>query len=92
MDAHVQLVRVVQEMQAKISTLEKENRALRLMLTSNNQRTPGSEGQSGDEKEEEVTDSGDLGKVPGQPPATLRGGVSTDTAPDVRANQGKECP
>ncbi|XP_053522349.1 putative coiled-coil domain-containing protein 195 [Artibeus jamaicensis] len=88
MDAHVQLVRVVQEMQAKINTLEKENRALRMMLTSNNQRTPGSEGQSGDEREEEVTDSGNLGKVPGQPPATPHGCISTDTASDVRENQG----
>ncbi|XP_045707346.1 putative coiled-coil domain-containing protein 195 [Phyllostomus hastatus] len=88
MDAHVQLVRAVQEMRAKINTLEKENQALRLMLASNNQRTPGSEGQSGDEGEEDVTDSGDLGKVPGQPPATLHDAISTDTAPDVHANQG----
>ncbi|KAM5324770.1 putative coiled-coil domain-containing protein 195 [Glossophaga mutica] len=88
MDPHVQLVRVVQEMQAKINTLEKENQALRMMLTSDDQRTPGSEGQSGDEREEEVTDSGNLGKVPGQPPATLHGSIATGTAPDVRENQG----
>nr|KAF6449800.1 coiled-coil domain containing 195 [Molossus molossus] len=88
MGANAQLMRVIQEMQAEINKLEKENQALRMKLTSSSQRTPGSEGQSGDEKEEEVTDFGKLGKVPGQSPATLHGGISTDSAPDVREQQG----
>ena len=92
MDANVQLVRVIQEMRAKIHTLEKENQALRMQLTSNNQRSPGSGGQSEDGREEEDTDLGTQRKVPRQPPATLHGGISTDTAPDVRENQGKESP
>lgn len=92
MDANVQLVRVIQEMRAKIHTLEKENQALRMRLTSNNQRSPGSGGQSEDGREEEDTDLGTQRKVPRQPPATLHGGISTDTAPDVRENQGKESP
>ncbi|XP_054442103.1 putative coiled-coil domain-containing protein 195 [Pteronotus mesoamericanus] len=88
MDANVQLMRVIQEMRAKINKLEKENQALRMKLTSSNQRTPGSEVQSGDEGEEEVTDLGNLGKAPRQSPATLHGDISTDAAPDMHENQG----
>ncbi|XP_073663074.1 putative coiled-coil domain-containing protein 195 [Tursiops truncatus] len=88
MEANVQLVRVIQEMRAEINKLEKENQALRMKLTSSSQRTPGSGGKSGDEKEEEVTDLSKLAEVPGQSPAALHGGVSTGTAPAVREHQG----
>uniref|UniRef100_A0A8C9CBD1 Coiled-coil domain containing 195 n=1 Tax=Phocoena sinus TaxID=42100 RepID=A0A8C9CBD1_PHOSS len=79
MEANIQLMRVIQEMQAEINKLEKENQALRMKLTSSSQRTPGLGGKSGDEKEEEV---------PGQSPAAFHGGVSTGTAPAVREHQG----
>uniref|UniRef100_A0A8C0CCT4 Coiled-coil domain containing 195 n=1 Tax=Balaenoptera musculus TaxID=9771 RepID=A0A8C0CCT4_BALMU len=79
MEANIQLMRVIQEMRAEISKLEKENQALRTKLTSSSQRTPGSGGKSGYEKEEEV---------PGQSPAALHGGVSTGTSPAVREHQG----
>lgn len=92
MEANVQLVRVIQEMRAEINKLEKENQALRMKLTSSSQRTPGSGGKSGDEKEEEVTDLSKLAEVPGQSPAALHGGVSTGTAPAVREHQGTVCP
>ncbi|XP_058389460.1 putative coiled-coil domain-containing protein 195 [Diceros bicornis minor] len=87
MEANIQLMRVIQEMRAEINKLEKENQTLRMKLTSRSQRTPGSGGQSGDEREEEVTDLDDLGKVPGQSPSVLHG-VSTDSAPAVREQQG----
>uniref|UniRef100_A0A8C6BK65 Coiled-coil domain containing 195 n=1 Tax=Monodon monoceros TaxID=40151 RepID=A0A8C6BK65_MONMO len=79
MEANIQLMRVIQEMQAEINKLEKENQALRMKPTSSSQRTPGSGGKSGDEKEEEVL---------GQSPAAFHGGVSTGTAPAVREHQG----
>ncbi|XP_065737269.1 putative coiled-coil domain-containing protein 195 [Phocoena phocoena] len=88
MEANIQLMRVIQEMQAEINKLEKENQALRMKLTSSSQRTPGSGGKSGDEKEEEVTDLSKLAEVPGQSPAAFHGGVSTGTAPAVREHQG----
>ncbi|XP_060007539.1 putative coiled-coil domain-containing protein 195 [Lagenorhynchus albirostris] len=88
MEANVQLVRVIQEMRAEINKLEKENQALRMKLTSSSQRTPGSGGKSGDEKEEEVTDLSKLAEVAGQSPAALHGGVSTGTAPAAREHQG----
>lgn len=92
MEANVQLMRVIQDMRAEIDKLEKENRALRMKLPSSSQRTQGSGGPSGDGSKEEVAGAGDLGKVPGQPPATLHSGISTDSAPDVREHQGKESP
>ncbi|XP_060158607.1 putative coiled-coil domain-containing protein 195 [Globicephala melas] len=88
MEANIQLMRVIQEMRAEINKLEKENQALRMKLTSSSQRTPGSGGKSGDEKEEEVTDFSKLAEVPGQSPAALHGGISTGTAPAVREHQG----
>uniref|UniRef100_A0A8I5YL86 Coiled-coil domain containing 195 n=1 Tax=Pongo abelii TaxID=9601 RepID=A0A8I5YL86_PONAB len=72
MEANIQLVRVIQETQAEIHKLEKENQALRLKLTASSQRASGSGADSGDEREEEA---------PGQSPATLQGAVSTDAAP-----------
>ncbi|KAK2508923.1 hypothetical protein MC885_012781 [Smutsia gigantea] len=87
MEANTQLWRVTQEMRAEIDKLEKENQALRMKLTSNSQRTLGSGAESGDEREEEVTDLGNLGRAPGQSPATLHGGVSTDPAPAVQEHQ-----
>ena len=92
MEANIQLMRVIQGMRAEISKLEKENQALRTKLTSSSQKTPGSGGKSGDEKEEEVTDLGKFAEVPGQSPAALHGGVSTGTAPAVREHQGTVCP
>ncbi|EPY83428.1 putative coiled-coil domain-containing protein 195 [Camelus ferus] len=88
MEANIQLMSVIQEMRAEIHKLEKENQALRMKLTSSGQRTPGSGRESGDEKEEEVTDLGNPGKAPGQPPAARHGGVSTDSAPAVREQPG----
>uniref|UniRef100_A0A8C2NKT2 Coiled-coil domain containing 195 n=1 Tax=Capra hircus TaxID=9925 RepID=A0A8C2NKT2_CAPHI len=79
MAANDHLVRVIQEMRAEIHKLEKENQALRMKLTLSSQRTPGSGGESGDEKEEEV---------PRQSPAALHGGVASDSAPGVREHQG----
>uniref|UniRef100_A0A8B9XMZ6 Coiled-coil domain containing 195 n=1 Tax=Bos mutus grunniens TaxID=30521 RepID=A0A8B9XMZ6_BOSMU len=79
MAANIHLMRVIQEMQAEIHKLEKENQALRMKLTLSSQRTPGSGGESGDKKEEEV---------PGQSPAALHGGVASDSAPGVREHQG----
>uniref|UniRef100_A0AC11C5D2 Coiled-coil domain containing 195 n=1 Tax=Ovis aries TaxID=9940 RepID=A0AC11C5D2_SHEEP len=79
MAANDHLMRVIQEMRAEIHKLEKENQALRMKLTLSSQRTPGSGGESGDEKEEEV---------PGQSPAALHGGVASDSAPGVREHQG----
>ncbi|XP_075861493.1 coiled-coil domain-containing protein 195 [Microcebus murinus] len=77
---NIQLLRVIQEMQAEINMLEKENQALRLKLTSSNQRALGSGGESGDEREEEA---------PGHCPATLPGAISTDSAaPAVQEQQG----
>ncbi|XP_059558450.1 putative coiled-coil domain-containing protein 195 [Myotis daubentonii] len=87
MEANVQLMRVIQEMRAEINKLEKENQALRLKLTSSSQRTPGSGGHSEDEREEEVTDIGNLVKVPGQSPATLHSVISTDSEPDAQQHQ-----
>ncbi|XP_057600649.1 putative coiled-coil domain-containing protein 195 [Hippopotamus amphibius kiboko] len=88
MEANTQLMRVIQEMRAEINKLEKENQALRMKLTSSSQRTPGSGGESKDEKEDEITDLGNLGEAPGQSPAALHSGVSTDSAPAVREHQG----
>lgn len=90
MEANVQLMRVIQEMRAEINKLEKENQALRMKLTSSSQRTPGSGGRSGGEREEEVTDIGNLVKMPGQSPATLHNVISTDSEPDAQQHQGKE--
>lgn len=92
MEANVQLTRVIQEMQAEINKLEKENQALRMKLSSSSQRTPGSGGQSGDEREGEVTELGNLKKAPGQSLATLHGSISTDSAPAMQEHQGKESP
>ncbi|KAM8788113.1 putative coiled-coil domain-containing protein 195 [Rhynchonycteris naso] len=88
MEANAQLIRVIQEMQAEINNLEKENQALRMKLTSSSQRSHGSGGQSRDEKEEEVADLGNLAKIPGQSPATLHDGISTDSASAVQEHQG----
>ncbi|KAI5943624.1 putative coiled-coil domain-containing protein 195 [Manis javanica] len=87
MEANTQLLRVIQEMRAEMDKLEKENQALRMKLSSSSQRTLGSGAESGDEREEKVTDLGNLRKAPGQPPATLHGGASTDPAP-VQGHQG----
>ncbi|XP_066201522.1 putative coiled-coil domain-containing protein 195 [Saccopteryx leptura] len=88
MEANAQLIRVIQEMQAEINKLEKENQALRLQLTSSSQRSLSSGGPSGDEREEEVPEVGNLAKMPGQSPATLHGGISTDSASAVQEHQG----
>ncbi|KAL2775199.1 putative coiled-coil domain-containing protein 195 [Daubentonia madagascariensis] len=77
---NIQLLGVIQEMRAEIHKLEKENHALRMKLTSSNQRASGSGGESGDEREEEA---------PGHSPATLPGAISTDSAaPAVQEHQG----
>ncbi|XP_023498193.2 putative coiled-coil domain-containing protein 195 [Equus przewalskii] len=89
MEANIQLMRVIQEMRAEINKLEKENQALRMKLASSSQRAPGSGGESGDEREEEVTDLDNLRKAPGQSPAVLlHGGISTDSAPAMQEHQG----
>lgn len=92
MEVNVQLTRVIQEMQAEINKLEKENQALRMKLTSRSQRTPGSGKQSGDEREGEVTELDNPDKAPGQSLATLHGSISTDSAPSMQEHQGKETP
>lgn len=93
MEANIQLMRVIQEMRAEINKLEKENQALRMKLASSSQRAPGSGGESGDEREEEVTDLDNLRKAPGQPPAVLlHGGISTDSAPAMQEHQGTQRP
>uniref|UniRef100_A0A8C6FUY2 Coiled-coil domain containing 195 n=1 Tax=Moschus moschiferus TaxID=68415 RepID=A0A8C6FUY2_MOSMO len=79
MAANIHLMRVIQEMRKEIHKLEKENQALRMKLTLSSQRLPGSGGESGDEKEEEV---------PGQSPAAVHGGVATASAPGAREHQG----
>lgn len=89
MEANAQLMRVIQKMRAEINKLEKENQALRMKLTSSSQRTPGSGEHSGDEREEGVTDVGDLIEVPGPSPATLHNVISIDSEPDAQ-HQGKE--
>lgn len=88
MEDNVQLLRVIQEMRAEINKLEKENQALRMKLTSSSQRTPGTGGHSGDKREEEVTEVGNLVKVPGQSP-TFHNVISSNSEPDAQ-HQGKE--
>ncbi|XP_049744284.1 putative coiled-coil domain-containing protein 195 [Elephas maximus indicus] len=88
MEANIQLMQVIQETQAEINKLEKDNRALRMKLTSSNQRPLGSEEESEDAREEEATDLGNLGEVPAQSSATLPGSISTVSAPASREPQG----
>ncbi|KAM5229127.1 putative coiled-coil domain-containing protein 195 [Ctenodactylus gundi] len=79
MEGNRQLLRVIQEMQAEINKLEKENRALRIQLTSSNQKTSGS-GQESDEGEEKACE---------QSSDTLQRGISSDaTTPAVQEHQG----
>ncbi|XP_047399209.1 putative coiled-coil domain-containing protein 195 [Sciurus carolinensis] len=73
MEANTQLLRVLQEMRAEISKLEKENQALRMKLASG--RASGSGGESGDEREEEAC---------GPSPAELR----ADATPARPEHQG----
>ncbi|XP_043766485.1 putative coiled-coil domain-containing protein 195 [Cervus elaphus] len=86
MAANIHLMKVIQEMRAEIHKLEKENQALRMKLTLSSQRTPGSGGESGEEKED--TDLGNLEEVPRRSPAALHGVVATDSAPGVREHEG----
>ncbi|XP_030891486.1 putative coiled-coil domain-containing protein 195 [Leptonychotes weddellii] len=88
MEANIQFIGIIQEMQAQINKLEKENQVLRMKLTSSSQRTLGPGGESGDEREEEVTDLGNLKKASEKSPAILHGGVSIDAAPAVHEHQG----
>ncbi|XP_047725797.1 putative coiled-coil domain-containing protein 195 [Prionailurus viverrinus] len=89
MDANSQFLRIIQEMRAEISKLKKENQFLRMTLTSSSLRISGGPcRESGDQREEEVTDPGDLGKTSEKSPATLSSGVSTDAAPAGREHQG----
>ncbi|KAB0361584.1 hypothetical protein FD754_005740 [Muntiacus muntjak] len=85
MAANIHLMKVIQEMRAEIHKLEKENQALRMKLTLSSQRTPGSGGEPGDEKED--TDLGNLEEVPGRSPAA-HGVTATDSAPGVREHEG----
>ncbi|XP_062949373.1 putative coiled-coil domain-containing protein 195 [Cynocephalus volans] len=79
MEDNIQLLRVIQEMQAEIDKLEKENQALRMKLTASSQKASGSRGEPGDEREQEAH---------AQSPATLHDAVSSDSAPAVQENQG----
>ncbi|XP_060479890.1 coiled-coil domain-containing protein 195 [Panthera onca] len=89
MDANSQFLRIIQEMRAEISKLKKENQFLRMTLTSSSLRTSGGPcRESGDQREEEVTDPCDLGKTSEKSPATLYSAVSTDAAPAGREHQG----
>lgn len=91
MEANSQFIRIIQEMRAEINKLKKENQFLRMKLTSRSLRTSGGHcRESGDEREEEVTDPGDLGKASEEVPATLFGSVSTDAAPAGLKHQGTE--
>lgn len=93
MDANSQFRKIIQEMRAEISKLKKENQFLRMTLTSSSLRTSGGPcRESGDQREEEVTDPGDLGKTSEKSPATLYSGVSTDAAPAGHEHQGTEWP
>ncbi|XP_073925661.1 putative coiled-coil domain-containing protein 195 [Castor canadensis] len=78
METNIQLLRVIQEMQAEINKLEKENEALRMKLTSSSQRASGSGGESGDERE----------ALCGQAPAGLHASVPTDSTPAMQEHQG----
>jgi hypothetical protein len=80
METNIQLLRVIQEMQAEINKLEKENEALRMKLTSSSQRASGSGGESGDERE----------ALCGQAPAGLHASVPTDSTPAMQEHQGTE--
>ncbi|XP_032209787.1 putative coiled-coil domain-containing protein 195 [Mustela erminea] len=88
MEANIQFIRIIQEMRAEINKLKKENQVLQMKLASSSQRTPGPSGESEDEREEEVTDLGNLEKASEKSPATLHGGVSIDAAPAVLEHQG----
>lgn len=79
-------------MRAEINKLKKENQVLQMKLASSSQRTPGPSGESEDEREEEVTDLGNLEKASEKSPATLHSGVSVDAAPAVLEHQGTEYP
>ncbi|XP_073760221.1 putative coiled-coil domain-containing protein 195 [Callorhinus ursinus] len=88
MEANIQFIGIIQEMQAQINKLEKENQILRMKLTSSSQRALGPGGESGDEREEEVTDLGNLEKASEKSPAILLGGVSIDATPAVHEHRG----
>ncbi|XP_045852909.1 putative coiled-coil domain-containing protein 195 [Meles meles] len=88
MEANIQFIRIIQEMRAEINKLKKENQVLRMKLTSSSQRTLGPRGESEDDREEEVTDLGNLEKASEKSPATLHGDVSIDAAPAVHEHQG----
>uniref|UniRef100_A0A8C2N387 Predicted gene 45261 n=1 Tax=Cricetulus griseus TaxID=10029 RepID=A0A8C2N387_CRIGR len=76
MEASIQLMQVIQEMRVEINRLEKENRALRMKLTSSSQMTAsGSEKESEDEREEAEY---------GQSLGVLPGGIPTDATPAVQ--------
>lgn len=88
MATNIHLMKVIQEMRAEIHKLKEENQALRMKLMLSSQRTPGSGGESGDEKED--TDLGNFEEVTGRSPAALHGGVATDSAPVVREHEGTD--
>uniref|UniRef100_A0A8C9QBJ3 Coiled-coil domain containing 195 n=1 Tax=Spermophilus dauricus TaxID=99837 RepID=A0A8C9QBJ3_SPEDA len=79
MESNTQLLRVIQELRAEISKLEKENQALRMKLASGSHRAAGSGGDSGDEGEEEVH---------GPSSAAPRGDTPTDATPTTQEHQG----
>uniref|UniRef100_A0A8D2HPJ6 Coiled-coil domain containing 195 n=1 Tax=Urocitellus parryii TaxID=9999 RepID=A0A8D2HPJ6_UROPR len=79
MEANTQLLRVIQELRAEISKLEKENQALRMKLASGSHRAAGSGGDSGDEGEEEVH---------GPSSAAPHGDTPTDATPTTLEHPG----
>ncbi|KAM4869571.1 coiled-coil domain-containing protein 195 [Urocitellus parryii] len=79
MEANTQLLRVIQELRAEISKLEKENQALCMKLASGSHRAAGSGGDSGDEGEEEVH---------GPSSAAPHGDTPTDATPTTLEHPG----
>ncbi|KAM9249323.1 putative coiled-coil domain-containing protein 195 [Dugong dugon] len=88
MEANIKLMQVIQEMRTEINKLEKENQALRMKLTSSNQKTLGSGEESGDKQDEEATDIGNLGEASAQSSAALPDSFSTVSAPTLPEHQG----
>ncbi|XP_060049395.1 putative coiled-coil domain-containing protein 195 [Erinaceus europaeus] len=87
METHFQLMGIIQQMQAEITKLEKENQALRKKVTTASQGAQGTEEESGDEKEEEGAKLGALGDASEQAPASHPYSVSTGSAPAIQGHQ-----
>ncbi|XP_055977318.1 putative coiled-coil domain-containing protein 195 [Sorex fumeus] len=88
MAMNIQLLGVIQKMQAEINRLETENHALRTKLIAGSERISDSEGDPEREREEEVANLGKLDKVPRRCPAPQHDGVSTHEASAVQEHPG----